>query len=105
MSGRIGRTDDLENAARASRSYYGVWGAPGSSGGKVRMPLMVIHTFAFRWKPGVTQDQKQRAITEIRNLQGRIPGLLETLGWRKHLTPLAGIRARRRDEIREPRRP
>ncbi len=39
---------------------------------------MVIHTFAFRWKPGVTQDQKQRAITEIRNLQGRIPGLLET---------------------------
>jgi len=39
---------------------------------------MVIHTFAFRWKPGVTPDQKQRAITEIRALQGRIPGLAET---------------------------
>ena len=39
---------------------------------------MVIHTFAFRWKPGVTPEQKQRAIAEIRNLQGRIPGLLET---------------------------
>ena len=39
---------------------------------------MVIHTFAFRWKPGVTPEQKQRVITEIRKLQGRIPGLLET---------------------------
>jgi hypothetical protein len=40
---------------------------------------MVIHTFAFRWKPAVTDDQKQHAITEIRALQGQIPGLLETL--------------------------
>jgi hypothetical protein len=40
---------------------------------------MVIHTFAFRWKPGVTSEQKQRAIAEIRNLQGRIPGLIETM--------------------------
>jgi hypothetical protein len=39
---------------------------------------MVIHTFAFQWKPGVTADQKQRAMEEIRNLQGQIPGLLET---------------------------
>ncbi|MBV8115334.1 MAG: Dabb family protein [Silvibacterium sp.] len=39
---------------------------------------MVIHTFAFRWKPGVTPEQKQRVIAEIRKLQGRIPGLLET---------------------------
>jgi hypothetical protein len=39
---------------------------------------MVIHTFAFRWKPGVTPDQIQQAIAGIRNLQGRIPGLLET---------------------------
>jgi Stress responsive A/B Barrel Domain len=39
---------------------------------------MVIHTFAFRWKPGVTTEQKQRAIEEIRKLQGQIPGLLET---------------------------
>ncbi|HZD49782.1 MAG TPA: Dabb family protein [Silvibacterium sp.] len=40
---------------------------------------MVVHTFAFRWKPNVTPEQKQRAVSEIRNLQGRIPGLLETL--------------------------
>nr|WP_245632123.1 Dabb family protein [Edaphobacter aggregans] len=40
---------------------------------------MVIHTFAFRWKPGVTSDQKEHAIREIQSLQGQIPGLVETL--------------------------
>lgn len=39
---------------------------------------MYIHTFAFRWKPDVTDAQKQRVISEIRSLQGQIPGLLET---------------------------
>jgi antibiotic biosynthesis monooxygenase (ABM) superfamily enzyme len=39
---------------------------------------MYIHTFAFRWRPGVTEAQKQRAKTEILALQGQIPGLLET---------------------------
>jgi hypothetical protein len=39
---------------------------------------MFIHTFAFRWKPEVTTEQKRRAIAEIRNLQGQIPGMLET---------------------------
>jgi Stress responsive A/B Barrel Domain len=39
---------------------------------------MVIHTFAFRWKMGVREDQKLRAIAAIRALQGQIPGLLET---------------------------
>lgn len=39
---------------------------------------MVIHTFAFRWKPGVTEEQRQRVIDAIRSLQGRIPGLEET---------------------------
>ncbi len=39
---------------------------------------MVVHTFAFRWKSGVTSDQKQHVIREIRALQGQIPGLLET---------------------------
>ena len=39
---------------------------------------MYIHMFAFRWKPGVTEGQKQRVITEIRKLQGQIPGLVET---------------------------
>jgi hypothetical protein len=40
---------------------------------------MVIHTFAFRWKPGVTAEQKEHAIREIQALQGQIPGLVETL--------------------------
>lgn len=39
---------------------------------------MYIHMFAFRWKPGVTPEVKQRIISEIRKLQGQIPGLLET---------------------------
>ena len=39
---------------------------------------MVIHTFAFRWKPGVSEEQRQRVVTAIRSLQGRIPGLEET---------------------------
>jgi len=39
---------------------------------------MVIHTFAFRWKPGVTEEQRQRVVDAIRGLQGRIPGLVET---------------------------
>ena len=39
---------------------------------------MVVHTFAFRWKAGVREDQKAHAIKEIRGLQGQIPGLLET---------------------------
>lgn len=39
---------------------------------------MYIHVFAFRWNPGVTEEQKLRVMSEIRNLQGQIPGLLET---------------------------
>jgi hypothetical protein len=39
---------------------------------------MFIHMFAFRWKPGVTDDQKQCVVSEIRKLQGQIPGLVET---------------------------
>jgi hypothetical protein len=39
---------------------------------------MYIHMFAFRWKPGVTEEQKKRVVTEIRELQGQIPGLMET---------------------------
>lgn len=39
---------------------------------------MYIHMFAFRWKPGVTAEQKERVIAGIRALQGKIPGLLET---------------------------
>jgi hypothetical protein len=39
---------------------------------------MYIHSFAFRWKPDVSEHQKERVISEIRKLQGQIPGLLET---------------------------
>jgi len=39
---------------------------------------MMVHTFAFRWKAGVSEAQKLRALAEIRGLQGQIPGLLET---------------------------
>jgi hypothetical protein len=39
---------------------------------------MVVHTFAFRWKPGVTDEQKERVHREILALQTQIPGILET---------------------------
>jgi Stress responsive A/B Barrel Domain len=39
---------------------------------------MYIHMFAFRWKPGVTQEQKARVVSEIKELQGQIPGLERT---------------------------
>jgi len=39
---------------------------------------MCIHVFAFRWKPEVTEQQKEKVATEIRKLQSQIPGLLET---------------------------
>jgi antibiotic biosynthesis monooxygenase (ABM) superfamily enzyme len=39
---------------------------------------MVIHTFFFRWKAGVTDAQKQRAQDEICALHTQIPGILET---------------------------
>jgi hypothetical protein len=39
---------------------------------------MYIHMFAFRWKAGVTAEQKARVVTEIKALQGRIPGLEKT---------------------------
>ena len=39
---------------------------------------MVIHTFGFRWRPGVTAAQIAESSKIIRGLQGRIPGLLNT---------------------------
>ena len=39
---------------------------------------MCIHVFAFRWNPGVTEDQKEKVIVSVKQLQGQIPGLLET---------------------------
>jgi hypothetical protein len=39
---------------------------------------MIIHTFAFRWKPGATEAQKAEAVRSIQAFQGQIPGLLAT---------------------------
>ena len=39
---------------------------------------MVIHMFGFRWKPGVTAEQRAESIKIIRAMQGVIPGLLNT---------------------------
>lgn len=41
------------------------------------MAAMYVHCFAFRWKPGVTDEQIELAASEIRALQTQIPGLLE----------------------------
>jgi antibiotic biosynthesis monooxygenase (ABM) superfamily enzyme len=38
----------------------------------------VFHVFAFQWKPETTDEQKARALKDIRAFQGTIPGLLET---------------------------
>src|ERR1700693_4499523 len=37
-----------------------------------------FHVFAFQWKPGTSQAQKDRAAKEIAAFQGVIPGLLQT---------------------------
>ncbi|RRA48150.1 Dabb family protein [Acidipila sp. EB88] len=37
---------------------------------------MIVHNFAFRWQPGVTGEQKQRAAEAIRALQSAIPEVL-----------------------------
>ena len=39
---------------------------------------MYIHMFAFRLKPGVTEEQKDRMLCEIRTLAKQIPAILET---------------------------
>ncbi|MGH9495125.1 MAG: Dabb family protein [Candidatus Sulfotelmatobacter sp.] len=38
----------------------------------------VFHVFAFQWKQGVNEAQKDRARGEISAFQGVIPGLLQT---------------------------
>ncbi len=39
---------------------------------------MYIHMFAFRFRAGVTEDQRRKIVTEIRNLQSEIPLVLES---------------------------
>lgn len=38
----------------------------------------VFHAFAFQWKPGTSDIQKEKARREIAAFQGVIPGLLQT---------------------------
>jgi len=38
---------------------------------------MYIHMFAFRFKAGVTEEQKVHVVTEIGKLQSQIPQVLE----------------------------
>ena len=38
----------------------------------------VFHVFAFQWKQGTSEAQKERATKEIAAFQGLIPGLLQT---------------------------
>lgn len=38
----------------------------------------VFHVFAFQWKPGTSEAQKDRAAKDIAAFQGLIPGLLQT---------------------------
>lgn len=42
------------------------------------LTFMYIHMFSFRFKPGITVERKREIANEIRQLQGQIPGLLET---------------------------
>src|ERR1017187_5411096 len=41
-------------------------------------PASVFHVFAFQWKEGTSEAQKDRAAKEIACFQGLIPGLLQT---------------------------
>ena len=38
---------------------------------------MYIHLFAFRIKAGVTEEQKERIVAEVRRLKSEIPQVLE----------------------------
>jgi hypothetical protein len=39
---------------------------------------MFIHMFSFRWKQGVTEQQKQRVFKEVSALKDQIPGILDS---------------------------
>jgi hypothetical protein len=39
---------------------------------------MYIHMFAFRFKPGVTNEQKEQIVAAIAKLHVEIPGILES---------------------------
>jgi hypothetical protein len=39
---------------------------------------MFIHMFSFRWKQGVTEQQKQHVFNEVSALKDQIPGILDS---------------------------
>src|SRR5258708_20613198 len=49
----------------------------------------VFHVFAFQWKQGTSEAQKERATKEIAAFQGLIPGLVQT-----HVGPNISPRAK-----------
>ena len=60
-------------------SDLGLWGDGESRVFMERMTgAMYIHMFAFRLKPGVTEEQKRKIVTEIRKLKSEIPEVLES---------------------------
>jgi hypothetical protein len=42
------------------------------------MAAMYIHMFAFRFKAGVTEEQKDQIVRKIRNLEREIPEVLDS---------------------------
>ena len=40
---------------------------------------MIVHMFGLRWKPEATDEDRRRALAQIRAFQGEVPGLLETV--------------------------
>jgi len=49
----------------------------------------VFHVFAFQWKPGTSEAQKEKATKDIAAFQGTIPGLVHT-----HVGPNISPRAK-----------
>jgi len=49
----------------------------------------VFHVFAFQWKPGTSEAQKEKAGKDIAAFQGTIPGLVHT-----HVGPNISPRAK-----------
>jgi hypothetical protein len=37
----------------------------------------IVHVVLFRWKPGVTAEQRQAVLTALRSLPAAIPGIIE----------------------------
>jgi len=76
MSG-ITRRNLMRNSALAASAALlpAVLAAQPPAGGSTQG---VFHVFAFQWKPGTTDAQKEKATHDIRAFQGTIPGLLET---------------------------